>query len=572
MTIDAVTKTVTIDQIDASITDWEDDELFETPVTATLVYADYSNIRIYVDKGSWEGLYYVGLATMHEYPGDAVEFAETLLYYEDYWYGTDFTSPDNYYVFYNSGYISLSGGWTINPSTQYAIVACGIDDNGDITTNVAMLDVTTPGGEITGSIEFTVDEVEAEGIIATATPSAEVGSYLYGAVTSERFESVFYGDEMAVANAVINTIEGIGCDLDQPDGVDVLSGVTTFDFDTRWSINAETEYTLFVFGVDGQGLVTTNIAMATATTLPAEPLLYTDDMSLEVVSISDADIIIDVDKGSFNGNYFVGLSEKVYLSAEEVAADLMDTQVNFFQNDMGYVDNVIVFENNARVSMNIAWNIDPYTYYMVVAFGIDDDGNIYTNIANEVVRTSEFFYGGSIDVTLESVGAESIVINCKPSDEIGNYMYGCIPTADLDTYFSGDVQAAAQEMVDQLYYAGYQMMYANGYYILQGEYTIDVGGFWQVNADTQYTVMAFGINTTPTVNSDVTTIEVTTLATGSSAPASFIERTAFVPVLSVIDPAGANTALGCRREYVQVPQQLTQKSTPKLELAPVTRK
>ncbi len=209
---------------------------------------------------------------------------------------------------------------------------------------------------------------------------------------------------------------------------------------------------------------------------------------------------------------------------------------------------------------------------MVVAFGIDDDGNIYTNIANETVRTSEFFYGGSIDVTLESVGAESIVINCKPSDEIGNYMYGCIPTADLDTYFSGDVQAAAQEMVDQLYYAGYQMMYANGYYILQGEYTIDVGGFWQVNADTEYTVMAFGINTTPTVNSDVTTIEVTTLATGSSAPASFIERTAFVPVLSVIDPAGANTALGCRREYVQVPQQLTQKSTPKLELAPVTRK
>lgn len=523
-TIDAETKMVTIEQINATVNDWEDDKLIAEPLTATLASADFSNIKLNVDKGDYEGLYYVGLAINHQYTGDPTSFIEGMIAKEKLWYSTDFSVPDEKIIFFKGGVISLNNAWTINPSSTYSIAVAGVNDDGSLATDVVYLEVETPGGEITGSIDFTIDEIGAENVLATATPSPEVANYLYGAVTTATFNKSFFGDPMLVANTVINKIKGIGCDLAVADGVDVLTGTYQFDFTTRWSIKPETDYTLIVFGVDAQGLVTTNIAQHTATTIAAEPLRYTDDMSLEVKSFNECDIIVDVDKGTFNGNYFVGLSSKVYLTAEEVAADLMDEQLNFFQNDMGFVDNFLVFDNNATVSMNRAWNVYPETYYMVVAFGIDDDGNIYTNIANEVVQTEALVIEGSFDLELTSTSAANIVVKCSPSAEVGNYMCGAIPTADLNSteLFNGDAAAAAQYMTDQLYYGGAQMTTPNDLYLFSGEKSVNIGDFWVVNPNTEYTVMVFGINAAPTVNTEVYTLTAVTPA--SNAPQRMVEK------------------------------------------------
>ncbi len=109
-----------------------------------------------------------------------------------------------------------------------------------------------------------------------------------------------------------------------------------------------------------------------------EPEPETGDFSATLVSVTTSDIVLDINKGDYDGNYYVGLTGAANYpgSAEQLAADLIDAEINTYGTDLSVVDDIWVFYEGGEVSLDAGWNIYADSEYYVVAFGISGSGEI----------------------------------------------------------------------------------------------------------------------------------------------------------------------------------------------------
>ncbi len=241
------------------------------------------------------------------------------------------------------------------------------------------------------------------------------------------------------------------------------------------------------------------------------------DFSSELVSVSNTDIVINVDKGSYKGNFFVGRTETMFYpgSPEQFATALINVENNH-GTDLSVVDNKKVFSEGGEISLAKGWDIYANTEYYVIAFGIDDEGNIMTNIEEFKVTTDEFASAATIDFTIDSVSTKSIVLSTDPSDEIGNYTYGIIDLPYFENTLGGDVATTA-DLIASVYetYQEYGLMdfgVADGVFILNGPATFDVYEVWSIEKSTTYKVLVFGVDAEGKVNTGISIQECTTPA------------------------------------------------------------
>ncbi|MFR9527811.1 MAG: hypothetical protein SNI45_07045 [Rikenellaceae bacterium] len=377
--------------------DTPDDSVEETSISASLVSVDYKDITISVSKGSYEGNFFVGCAAAAYYPGDAVEYAE-LFIEDEVSYGTDFSAIDYQYIFSTGGNISLSNSWMLTNGTEYCVAVFGIDDDGAITTDVAVVWATTIAVDLVGSIECEVTAASTSEITVSATPSAEVGNYAYFIVPSYLYTFYYGSDASYLADLTVYSLNYYGYDVSENDGVAVLNGAVEFSPTYLWGITPDVEHTILIFGIDSYGNVNTEINIV-------ECMAGVDDVSVDgslnitLVNSSSSAMTVSVEAVGDVENYYVcpcrvEYFEQYYAEDLNTAAEVIIFEdYYYYGTDLSVVDNQYIFNgSNSEINLSNGWNFASGLDYMILAFGINENGRLTTPVA-------------SIDVSAEQLAA-----------------------------------------------------------------------------------------------------------------------------------------------------------------------
>lgn len=487
-----------------------------------------TDITINVDKGSYEGNYYVGAVDNADWASTSDEdLAAALMNYEIYTCGTDLSIVDNKWVYFDGGEVSVANGWDVEVNTDYRVIVFGVDGSGDIMTDLAVLLVNSGELVVTveGYIDVQINKVEYDNITVTTTPSSEVKNYIYGMMLTSTYKSTYASSPEAAADYILDLYLGRSIDIATNNGVTVMRGVQTFGFDNAWVISQETDYTIFIFGVHETGVVNSEVYAEQVITPAPEPTPDpTDDFAISLVSTTPTDIIIDVDMGSWPALYYVGIWSGWDGTADELAEYLMEYEQSNNATDFGEANGLYIFDKGGEISLNGGWVIVPSKEYLVVAFGISEWGEIYTNVASLTAVTADMEYSGSIDVDLYEVTASTAKVRATPTAEVGNYVHILQKSSALYDTFEGDITALA--------YAGVAVLDAvskdyggapDGEVVFNGAADFDMAAFWGVKASTSYVYAIFGVDADGLVTSEISFGEFTSPSSAAAYTSNYYD-------------------------------------------------
>ncbi len=490
-------------------------ESTEDQFTMTLVETTDEDIVVNIDMGEYEGVYVLGISSVSADPTDA---AAARIYLEKY-YGYDLTTADNRTRFNTAGNKSLKDGWSLYPATNYLVYAVGVDASGNMLTDVQYVYCATPEVYVGGTIALEVVELGARDIKLKGTPTSDVGNYIYAAIEKSEYAASYDSNaSLAAYWSRYNMQNTYNIGIAAADGKYVLAGEAEFNCSDIWQVLPETDYVVIVFGVHSTGSVNTEITVMEVTT-PALSIPEPEDtMSIEVSKIDILSMDVTIDKGDWEGDYFVAVSDIVYSNPEELAALSVAELGDLYGIYKLTSDNTYVFSEGGLLTLNPTWKLTPYTEYQIIAFGTNEYGDVLTNVASVTERTLPFTSSGSIAVELLELGARDIIVKATPSQWVtGMYVYGLIPTdmykrSVLEGGFASDGYLAGAAIIQSYTDSGFDFSSgtADGEYILSGEKEFNFRGLWYVGPETDYTLVVCGVQKKGYINTTVTTMEVTT--------------------------------------------------------------
>lgn len=385
----------------SSLGEWNDGDIYVEPVdlTAVVKSVSVSDIIVTVDKGTNTDNYYVGLLTPSMYDDDPIASAEALVDQEINQYNTDFSKADGMVVFAENGDVSLDKGWNLSAGSNYVIIVCCVSAEGVISSNVVAVETATEALELLDPIGFTVEEAGSDFITIKTNPSAEVVNYVAAPVLNDVYQLEFLGENIEVANYVVNTLKYNNIDITKANGTTIFNGAATIDLSEAWTIEAETLYRVLVFGIDATGSVTTEVAVQDVTTLAKEE----ESGTLEVSSLytSENNITVNVKVKGGVGNYYLGAylkskADMLFSGDADMIAESLITKAKANNVDFTTPDGVYVFNNSTYFhDMNSGWTFEAGTEYIVLAFGVDAEGNITTDVATCIAETTAAASGSS---------------------------------------------------------------------------------------------------------------------------------------------------------------------------------
>ncbi len=239
----------------------------------------------------------------------------------------------------------------------------------------------------------------------------------------------------------------------------------------------------------------------------SDGLLY-----LDLVEATTTDIVVKVDMGDYEGNYYVGLTSMLSYpgDAASLASLLVNYELNYYYTDLAVVDDLTIFDyDNDEISLANVWAIYPGSDYAIVAFGVDASGAITTNVSELFVTTENMDIAGSIDLEAVEIGATSIIVNATPTSEIDKYLVSPVARSVFEgDYYQGNALATANAIVTSLINNGGSLSASS----FSGATTIDLADVWPISPSTEYAVFAFGIDSKGYVTSEITVKYITSIA------------------------------------------------------------
>ncbi len=520
--INPETQVVEVEFTESLIEDWTDggELLFpddSNTFSMELVDLTVEDIVVHVNMGEYEGVYYVGISSVGPEPETAARNRINLELYTH----RDLTVVDNKTLFNTSTDVSIKEAWGVYPNANYMVFAVGVDAEGNFLTDVVSLTCTVPDIYKGGSIALEAIEVGARDIKIKGTPTPDVVNYSYGIVETEMFyaskeDEGYEGDAYEVARDIqsVNRYT-LGVDpMLEPDGKYLLNGECIFNCSDLWPVSPETDYTVVVYGIHESGTINSDIATLDVTTKELVLPSATNDFEISVNSAWASNISVDVNKGSWEGSYYVAVATPD-MDPLEAAETVIAAKGDIYGKGKLTPDGVYVFGDNATVSVDKGWKLIPYTEYQIIAFGITEYGEILTNVASVVQRTTNIPSVGSIALDVTEVGARDIKVKATPESKVGKYIYGLIKTDIFNMSvenggFANDPYLLAQSVSATYLSSGFDLSTADGKYVLAGESEFNYRGLWLVEPETEYTAIVFGVNKKGYVNTDVAMEEVTT--------------------------------------------------------------
>ncbi len=280
-----------------------------------------------------------------------------------------------------------------------------------------------------------------------------------------------------------------------------------------------------------------------------EPEGDKEQLSIDFVSSSAEDIVVDVNMNNYVGNYYVGLSSSNLYpgDAETLAEELIDYEKSLF-TDFTIVDNTWVFNQSGEVSLKDGWRIIPNTEYHVVAFGIDAEGNITTEVAEVVCSSEDVVIEGRVDISLYKAGPDFIMVHAVPTPEIRTYSYLALETEDYENVYNSDAQLAASAAIVTLQDNDVDLATVDNSIVYGEDMYINVANAWVVKEETDYTILFFGLDASGNfVSSEISEVECATTAYEPTTPVdgslaiNLVSQTEESIVVDVVETGNVNT-------------------------------
>jgi hypothetical protein len=153
---------------------------------------------------------------------------------------------------------------------------------------------------------------------------------------------------------------------------------------------------------------------------------------------------------------------------------------------------------------------DPETEYYVLAFGVNADGTITTEVFTELFTTLEEVVDAEMtfEVKVSDISANSAYVAVTPSNSVATYYYDVVSKEELERY--ADAKTYAKKVIASI-------KEYNDFYGISLAWNLSAGADgYQFDAtmvapNTDYYAFAFGVTTDGTITTEVTLVPFKTL-------------------------------------------------------------
>ncbi len=349
------------------------------------------------------------------------------------------------------------------------------------------------------------------------------GIYVVGMVSEEIYQSEMSSSAEDYAYYLLDFIQASGSALDKADNEYTFKGDSKVNLKSTWEPTYATKYYIAVFGVDEQGVVSTDIVMKEYTTQAAPVSPFSISLSGAELGAVTLEVTVSDD---YKGNYIAGpvtkeFFEKSLDSKESLLSGIIMSYVS--EKTEGSYDLSTGYAYNGSQTIDIykLWDLEPNTEYIIAVFGLKeyDDGTglgaitVADDLTTQTVEFTTSYtttpIAGSVEVSVtDTVDAAGFSVQATKSEEVGYYYVAVMSDNDFGAQYGSDAQSAAARYLEDTYadveIGDFSNLIGTAP-IFSESGVIDLRNYYPYGfkPETSYTVLAFGIDEELNVTSAV---------------------------------------------------------------------
>ncbi len=390
---------------------------------AKFVSSTYRSIVVDTKLNGYNGAYYITLYPRSlfesEFKSNAQALASAYIEQELTEWGGDLSVENNLSVFNTEQTVDLSNVWVCYGDTDYVVFTFGIDSQGVIITDVAMMDAKTEDFPL-ASITVGTKDVTFDDISLKLTPTSKDETYLVFPLKKSDYISTFNSMPETTVTSMISGLLTQGIDPLTVDGIRSFKGDATVDLSSGWVIEPNTEYVVFAVHLDSKYSQSSRVT-ALEVIVPDYSDIEGEIASVEISDVTYSDAMVSVDAGDFPGIYYVApfLQDEFvedFNSDIDAVTDFMIGYESDRDMDFSTADGLWLFTGDSEIKLSDSgWNIQPDNEYFVLAFGVLPNGRITTEVVKSEIFRTKSSAAFNLNISVGSITDNGAVFTLTPN-------------------------------------------------------------------------------------------------------------------------------------------------------------
>lgn len=375
----------------------------------------------------------------------------------------------------------------LEENTEYFVCAYANDAKGAARSQIFKIEAKTVKP---AALALSIGDVADMSAVLTIAAHDQKALYFYDFVPKSDYDA-WGGDEKTIEynkelmDSAIAYLAIAGYDISY--SFFLSNGDSTMTAD---NLLPDTEYVFFAFGMDGDGNITSELVRADCKTTP---FVATDNctFAISTADVKATSMTVNVAPSYATTRYLVGITPKSaaeQYSLDKVAADFIE-EINDIneQNNLTWATTPFVFTGAKNLASKDDLGYDTFTggrEYMIMVFGIDNEGRRTTVPATFIQRTAQV----EQSATTFTIDVNSITVNgakayFTPTDDSETYF------TDVMTYEEFHSYGSDQALIDYIVNTLGSNITA---YLTAGRHEVDCTNM--LVSDTKYVAYCFGYN------------------------------------------------------------------------------
>ncbi len=489
-----------------------------SPFTIQVVGNDAQSMTasINYDSNAEQYPYFVGVIEKSIYDKDYSANPEGLVQYA---MGTpaklSTMTVDNTYIFSGNATVNLSKTWALQRDMSYYVYVFSLEaGTNTLLTNIEIQGFTvTTNAATDGLAGISVTNIAMNDFLINVDAGNYEGTYTIYIMPKEVYEDAGGDDQALAAQLFATDLADYGPDIfSKVDNIFNFQGDTKLSATDRELPRQGTDYYVLAVGFkytapeneedDGTVELTTSAIGTSVTTLA----LPEPEFTIAVDEVTPNAIDLSITANGFSGQYAVLLLES---SLYKTAIDEQG-----FGGDAGYTAEQLailfsrtgvpleLYSGDNSISLSEDWlqeRLQQGVKYTAVAFGLDASKKASTRAAVQEITVESIALGAPFtSITISNVGYQSADAAIEVGDFMGNYHVVPIEKTQYDNDLTTlSIEEIFQNSLYKVIDAGYDFKAITdktSNYIFTGSGTVPIDGIWQVKPETEYYLMAAGVN------------------------------------------------------------------------------
>ena len=241
------------------------------------------------------------------------------------------------------------------------------------------------GGDTNVTTTFVVEisDITPLGAYVSVTPSDNAASYYFDVVSKEEMGK--YVDAKALAKVMISNLKEY-CESYEQTLADVLSkGVDGYNYISYFTPN--TEYYALAFGVDADGMITTDVTIEPFTTV-AEVVDASMTFDVKVTDVTSNGALVLITPSNNNATYYFDVVPKEKLDEYPDVKEYAEWLIKYIKEPYDFYGKSFAEVLSAGAAAYQFENGAPNTEYYAIAFGVTTAGEVTTDVTTVPFKTS----------------------------------------------------------------------------------------------------------------------------------------------------------------------------------------